>query len=70
MTTLVKGPKARVAMVGNNLARDIRGANNLGLISIWFHWNERYARANDGSQPMYEVRNAKELLELIERLEK
>lgn len=61
---------ARVAMVGNNIARDIRGANDLGLISIYFHWNERHARANDGSKPMYEVRSAKELLELIEQITK
>jgi HAD superfamily hydrolase (TIGR01549 family) len=31
-----------VAMVGNNLARDIRGANALGLVSIWLVWNQRY----------------------------
>ena len=61
---------ARVAMIGNNLARDIRGANNLGLISIWFHWNERYAHANDGSVPRYEVRNANKLLQLIEAIER
>jgi putative hydrolase of the HAD superfamily len=58
---------ARVMMVGNNLARDVRGANALGLISVWFHWNERYAR--DGSVPMHEVRTARELLDLITRLE-
>lgn len=61
---------ARVVMVGNNIARDIRGANDLGLISIYFHWNERHAHANDGSKPMYEVRSAKELLRLIGEIEK
>lgn len=60
----------RVAMIGNNLARDIRGANNLGLVSIWFHWNERYAHANDSSVPTYEVKNANELMQLIEEIEK
>ncbi len=59
----------RVAMIGNNLARDIRGANDLGLISIYFHWNERYAKANDGSKPKYIVRRSKELLDLITSLE-
>ncbi|HYI24009.1 MAG TPA: HAD-IA family hydrolase, partial [Thermomicrobiales bacterium] len=34
-----------VAMVGNNLARDIRGTNALGLISIWLVWNRRYPLA-------------------------
>ncbi|MBI3914611.1 MAG: HAD-IA family hydrolase [Chloroflexi bacterium] len=58
---------SRVAMVGNNLARDIRGANNLGIISIWFHWNERYPVTDD--KPDYEVKSAGELMELVERLE-
>ncbi len=31
----------RVAMVGNNLERDIVGANRLGLLSVFFQWNER-----------------------------
>jgi HAD superfamily hydrolase (TIGR01549 family) len=58
---------AQVAMVGNNLARDIRGANALGLISIYFHWNDRYLQTDD--QPSHTVRSAKELLELIDRIE-
>ena len=61
---------SRVVMVGNNIARDIRGANDLGLISIWFHWNERYAWANDSSTPKHLVHSAQELLALIDRLEK
>ncbi len=60
---------ARVAMVGNRLARDVRGANDLGLISIYFHWNERYAHEADGSRPTYEVGTARELVALIDRLE-
>jgi putative hydrolase of the HAD superfamily len=32
-----------VVMVGNNLQRDIKGANAMGLITIWFHWNDRYS---------------------------
>jgi putative hydrolase of the HAD superfamily len=31
----------RVVMVGNNLARDIKGANDLGLISVWLDWAPR-----------------------------
>ena len=30
-----------VVMVGNNLERDIAGANRLGLISVFLHWTER-----------------------------
>ena len=61
---------ARVLMVGNRLYRDVRGAHNLGLISVWFHWNERYAHDyGSGDQATYEVRTARELLKLIERVE-
>jgi putative hydrolase of the HAD superfamily len=31
----------RVVMVGNYLARDIAGANALGLISVWLDWGPR-----------------------------
>jgi HAD superfamily hydrolase (TIGR01549 family) len=39
--SIPEGAHDRVAMVGNNLERDIVGANRLGLISIFFQWNER-----------------------------
>jgi HAD superfamily hydrolase (TIGR01549 family) len=32
----------RVVMVGNRLDRDIRGANDLGLVSVLVHQNDRY----------------------------
>jgi putative hydrolase of the HAD superfamily len=61
----------RVLMVGNRLYRDVRGANDLGLRSVWFHWNARYAaRDRDcDDQPTYQVRSARELVELIARVE-
>jgi FMN phosphatase YigB (HAD superfamily) len=60
----------RVVMVGNNVVRDVRGANQLGLISVWFHWNDRYLPDRDiVDTPAYEVHNAQELIELIERIE-
>ena len=31
----------RVVMVGNHLGRDVKGANNLGMISIWLDWSPR-----------------------------
>ena len=61
----------RAAMVGNNLARDIRGANALGLISILIRWNDRYAAEPEGSldAPDHTVRSADELLRLVAELE-
>ena len=61
----------RVAMVGNNLARDIRGANALGLITIWMIWNPGYPTVPAGPEetPTYQVGTAEELGRLIEALE-
>ena len=59
----------RVLMVGNNIKRDVRGANEVGIVSVWFHWNDRYAQANDGSEPKYKVHDASELLRLVDMIE-
>ncbi len=60
----------RVVMVGNNLRRDVRGANALGLRSIWFHWNDRYPIVPRDAleQPTYTVHTAAELQSLLEIL--
>lgn len=57
----------KVVMVGNNLSRDVVGANALGLISVWFHWNDRYPTIprNDSEQPRYTVTSASELGTLL-----
>ena len=56
-----------VAMVGNNLARDIRGANALGLVSIWLVWNKRYPleALDDSERPRYQVSAAADLKRLL-----
>jgi putative hydrolase of the HAD superfamily len=59
---------SRVMMVGNRLDRDVRGANNLGLMSIHFCWNERYPTTDD--KPTCMVGSAKELMDAITQLEK
>ncbi len=60
----------RVVMVGNNLERDIVGANRLGLISVFFHWTERRRTTPLTAEetPRYTVTSAQELATLIERL--
>jgi putative hydrolase of the HAD superfamily len=62
----------RVIMVGNNLERDIAGANRLGLISVFYRPNERRRTQplTEEEQPRYTVRSAQELRDLIEQLEK
>jgi putative hydrolase of the HAD superfamily len=63
---------ARTLMVGNNLARDVKGANGLGMISVWLDWAPRRAKvpADDSEAPRYTIRQPLELIELIERLER
>jgi FMN phosphatase YigB (HAD superfamily) len=60
----------RVIMVGNNLERDILGANRLGLISVFFHWNERRRTEplTADETPCYTVTSIQELVELVARL--
>lgn len=62
---------ARVVMVGNYLARDIAGANALGLISIWLNWSPRRPKVpvNALEVPDYTASKPEEILELIRRIE-
>jgi putative hydrolase of the HAD superfamily len=62
----------RVAMVGNNLERDVAGANRLGLISVLFHWNDRRRTRPlaDEEEPRYTVSSAQELVALVARLDR
>ena len=68
---IAEGDYGRVVMVGNNLERDMVGANRLGLISIFFHWNDRRRSQplDDDEHPRYTVTCANELIALIERLD-
>jgi HAD superfamily hydrolase (TIGR01549 family) len=62
----------RVVMVGNNLARDIKGANALGLISVWLDWAPRRSKtpADISEVPQYTIKMPGALLPLIQRLNK
>jgi len=62
----------RVVMVGNHLERDIAGANRLGLVSVFFHWNDRRRSRPlaEDERPRYTVSSASELIALIERLDR
>jgi HAD superfamily hydrolase (TIGR01549 family) len=61
----------RVVMVGNNLERDIVGANRLGLISVFFYWSHsrRGVPLTGEEEPDYRVTSAEELMTLIDDLE-
>ncbi len=62
----------KVVMVGNNLERDVRGANACGMISVWLDWSPRRAKipADDVEKPQFTIKLPLELLDVLERLEK
>ncbi|MGG6311969.1 HAD family hydrolase [Paenibacillus macerans] len=61
---------SRIAMVGNNLSRDIKGANALGITSVFIKWTPRYPHTPAGpdEEPDYTISEPLELVELAERL--
>ena len=60
-----------VLMVGNYLERDIKGANALGLTSVWLDWSPRRPKVpqSELEVPDYTIRKPLELLEVIARIE-
>jgi putative hydrolase of the HAD superfamily len=61
----------RVIMVGNFLERDVKGANALGLISVWLDWAPRRPKVprDPSEQPRYTICLPLELLTVLESLE-
>jgi len=61
----------QVVMLGNHLSRDIKGANQLGIISVWLDWSPRRHKipADASEVPQYSIKNPIELLDVIHRLE-
>ena len=63
--------KRRVLMLGNNIARDVAGANRFGIRSILLTWSSR--RSFDPSSPdeipTYRITAPEELIPLLARLE-
>ena len=68
---LTEADKSRVLMIGNNVSRDIRGANRFGLTSVLLDWSKR--RPFDEELPEdhadERIHTPEELLSLAERLE-
>ena len=56
----------QAVMCGNNLHRDILGANALGMTTIWFRWNDRYPTVptQELARPDHIVRSAEAFLAL------
>lgn len=71
LSGLTQADKKRVIMVGNNLSRDILGANRFGIPSVHFCWSPRYPHTASKSEeePTYRIYSPQELVALVEKLE-
>jgi FMN phosphatase YigB (HAD superfamily) len=69
---IARAEYGRVVMVGNNLERDVRGANDFGLISVWIDWAPRRSKipAHAAEVPQYIIHRPIELVALLEKLER
>ncbi|MDF2538409.1 MAG: hydrolase [Herbinix sp.] len=63
--------KSRIVMIGNNLKRDVVGANRMGIISILAGYSPRYDMQpkNDEEIPDYVIANPSELIGLLNQLD-
>jgi putative hydrolase of the HAD superfamily len=61
----------QVVMLGNNLSRDIKGANQLGMISVWLNWSPRRSKtpADHFEMPSYTITSPDEFISLLKRIE-
>ncbi|APX33542.1 hydrolase [Brachybacterium sp. P6-10-X1] len=68
---LAESDASRCVMVGNNLARDIAGANRMGIRSIHLAWTDRYPKtpADPDEIPDHTISTPAELLPLLRGLE-
>jgi len=68
---LTEEDKKRVVMIGNNLKKDIAGANRQGMISVWLDWSPRYFHTVEEPdwQPDYTIHTPGELIPLVHALE-
>ena len=68
---LTEADKHRIVMIGNNLKKDIAGANRQGLTSVWLDWSPRcFHRVEEPDwQPDYTVKTPAELIPLLHSLE-
>ncbi|MCJ7735705.1 MAG: HAD family hydrolase [Anaerolineae bacterium] len=61
----------QTVMVGNYLARDIKGANALGMVSVWLDWSPRREKtpADESEIPAFTIKTPLDLLDVIALLE-
>lgn len=69
---LTEADYPRIIMVGNNLACDIKGANDFGITSVYLSWTPRYPKipAEKSQVPDYTIGSPMELVPLVKRLDR
>ena len=62
----------RTVMIGDHLGCDIRGANDMGMISVWMDWARRFPQspADESEVPQHTLKTPLDLLPLIDSLER
>jgi len=57
-------------MVGNNLERDIAGANALGLVTVFLAWSDKRRKTpeTDLETPDFTIQHPLELLDVLDSL--
>ena len=68
---LGEADKGRIIMVGNNVIRDMRGANRFGIRSVLMDWSDRrsFEPQLPEDVPTYRIHTPAELFDLAEKLE-
>ena len=63
--------KSRIIMVGNNIKRDVAGANRFGITSVLLDWTPRYPMQpeREDERPDHVIHTPMELVALVHRLE-
>ncbi len=67
---LTDADKPRILMIGNNLSRDVAGANRFGITSVHLAWSPRYPKTPGSAEetPDYRIESPTELYDLVTRL--
>ena len=68
---LTEADKGRIIMVGNNIRRDVLGANRFGIRSVLLTWSRKYTYTAETPEmePTYRIGRPEELLPLVHALE-
>ncbi|MCD8119416.1 MAG: HAD-IA family hydrolase [Lachnospiraceae bacterium] len=69
---LSEADRSNILMIGNNLKKDIAGANRADIASVWMDWSPRYFHSFEEPdwEPDFTVNSADELVRLVWQLEK